>query len=75
VSGMDNKAAADRIHRRLRSMTGGHKVTRVELHDRETGGVDMHVTVAGKLEIPRPLVSDVAHAEAVNVIEIKVHED
>ena len=72
---MDNKAAADRIHRRLRSMTGGHKITRVELQNRENGGVDMHVTVAGKLEIPGPLVAEVAHGEAVNVIEIKVHDE
>lgn len=56
-------------------MTGGHKVTRVELHDRENGGVDMHVTVAGKLEIPGPLVSEVARGEAANIIEIKVHDE
>ncbi len=55
-------------------MTGGHKITRVELHDRENGGVDMHVTVAGKLEMPSPVVREVALGEAVNVIEIKVHE-
>lgn len=74
---MDNKSARDRIAQRLCGLTDGDEIRSIAFEDRESGGVDIHVTTAtGKLDkATEAAIRKVANMEAINVFDIKVHKE